>query len=447
MVCTMRRKIQRAVGLVKDQASLTRAMMFSGNGIGALEMAVVQATSHDDSSPVDDKYVHEILFLVSNNPGSVLHLASFLTKRLERTRDAVVVLKLLMLVHRLLRGGHRRFEQDLRDTHSSGVLRMRFYGLSAAPSGEGDSTASSGVVPFLHDYASFLELRMGWFINQAGRLEPTATNTTATTQFVANKIGPDSEKIWEEPILTVLPRCQEILDRMVGCFPSSGVVRRNRLVQAALESILRESFHLYSSFSDGVGTLVELLKQGVGDSGDLALHILKRASLQSYELVRFFENCKAVCSVRFDDYPSVKITISREDVSKLEEMLIGCVAHGGKASKVVEDDADDDDDDDNDDGDEAGADVSSRSSSSPSTSPGRVMNNNPFKPKAPLLCTSPMRLFSRRWKRETKVSTEWVVFDNEDNINDGLCGETISLVQLHHDAERSSSRWRGNPFC
>ncbi|KAF3788040.1 putative clathrin assembly protein [Nymphaea thermarum] len=433
MVCTMRRKIQRAVGLVKDHASLTRAMMFSGNGIGALEMAVVQATSHDEAEPVDDKYVHEILFIVSNTSGSVLHLASFLTKRLERTRDNVVALKLLMLVHRLLRGGHRRFEQDLRDTHSSGVLRLRFYGLRVLR-GEGPAAASSALVSFLHDYASFLELRMGWFINQAGRLEPTAATTT--TQFVSNSraIGTDDEKIWAEPILTVLPRCQEILDRIVQCFPASGMVRRNHLVQAALESILRESFHLYASFSDGVGTLLDLLKQGVRDSG-LALHILKRASHQSYELVRFFDSCKAVCSVRFDDYPSVKIIISREDVSKMEELLRGCVLAGSEASKVVDDD--DDDDDDNDDGDDAGADVSSGSSSSPS-SPGTVVSTNTF--KSPLLCTSPMRLFSRRWQRETKVSTEWVVFDNDDN-SDKLREEAISLVHAH-DAGRSSSCWR-----
>ncbi|TXG48468.1 hypothetical protein EZV62_024343 [Acer yangbiense] len=57
--------------------------------------------------------MHGILFLVSDSPGSIYFLAERISCRLGKTRDHLVALKSLMLIHRLLRGGNRFFEQQL----------------------------------------------------------------------------------------------------------------------------------------------------------------------------------------------------------------------------------------------------------------------------------------------------------------------------------------------
>lgn len=64
----------------------------------------MKATSHDDD-PASEKYVHEILNLMSYSHGYVHACVTAVSKRLEKTRDWIVALKVLILVHRLMNEG------------------------------------------------------------------------------------------------------------------------------------------------------------------------------------------------------------------------------------------------------------------------------------------------------------------------------------------------------
>ncbi|PRQ33626.1 putative ANTH domain-containing protein [Rosa chinensis] len=69
-----------------------------------LEVAIVKATSHEDEL-AGEKYIREILQLTSYSQGYVHTCVSTVSKRLGKTRDWIVALKALMLVHRLVNDG------------------------------------------------------------------------------------------------------------------------------------------------------------------------------------------------------------------------------------------------------------------------------------------------------------------------------------------------------
>ena len=103
--------IRKAIGAVKDQTSIGIAKVAS-NMAPELEVAIVKATSHDDD-PAGEKYIREILHLTSSSRGYVNACVSAVSKRLGKTRDWIVALKCLMLIHRLLNDGDATFQQEI----------------------------------------------------------------------------------------------------------------------------------------------------------------------------------------------------------------------------------------------------------------------------------------------------------------------------------------------
>lgn len=294
-------KLRRALGLVKDHASVGKAMIYHHDGFSDIEVAVVRATGHDDI-PIDDKYMHEILFLVSNSPASIIFLSERISRRLGKTTDRLVALKTLVLIHRLLRGGNRCFEQQLRSAHVSGHLRMItgwFLMSNTEPS-----------VAFLHRYAAYLQERMGWVINQAGKLEPVMSQGLEL-QFYEEKLI--------HTVLRRLPRCQILLDRVLDCSPSQ-ISASDRLAQVAMSNTLKESFQVYMAFCDGVAALVNMFFDLTRPVRALACNILKRASQQSQELHDLYEHCKSMIGNKNLEYPSVQV-ISIDHVLALEQLL------------------------------------------------------------------------------------------------------------------------------
>ncbi|KAF2606630.1 hypothetical protein F2Q68_00044359 [Brassica cretica] len=167
-------KFRQVLGHAKDQASIGRAIVqnYNEKSFFDIEVAVVRATSHDDC-PVGDKTMHEILFHVSNTPGAVPFLAEQISRRLAKTRDYLVAGKTLLLIHRLLRSSSRCIEQQLHIAHTSGHLQIGccwFMMSQDHPS-----------FAFLQNYVAYLEERVGWIINQAGKLEPVMSGGEAAS--------------------------------------------------------------------------------------------------------------------------------------------------------------------------------------------------------------------------------------------------------------------------
>lgn len=377
-------KLRLALGSVKDHATIGKAIMLHnydghGKGFSDIEIAVVRATGHD-YAPIHDKYMHEILYLVTNSPASISFLAERISRRLLKTRDRLVALKTLLLIHRLLRGGNRYFEQQLRNAHLSGHLQLTTacFIRNSDPS-----------VCFLHEYAAYLEERMGWVINQAGKLEPVMSTF---------------EEKSTDTLFRKLPRCQVFIDKVLKS-SSFDFFPCDNLIQTAMINTLKESFQVYMAFSEGVAALVNMFFDLARPARGLACEILKRASTQSQELHHLYEKCKKYIENKNLEYPSVQI-ITMDHVLALEQCL-GCTNSSYWRP------------------------ISTKIDTTPSilNCLTRLTDKNKEKGDDSL----PSTLFS--CTLETKISKVWVVFEDEEDFNKpGLLSGTLSDLPVHHQS-------------
>ncbi|XP_031283096.1 putative clathrin assembly protein At1g33340 [Pistacia vera] len=379
-------KLRLALGSVKDHATIGKAIIlhnYDGKGFSDIEIAVVRATGHD-YGPIDDKYMHEILFLVTNSPGSISFLAERISRRLVKTRDRLVALKTLLLIHRLLRGGNRYFEQQLRNAHVSGHLQLstRWFITNSDPS-----------VCFLHKYAAYLEERMGWVINQAGKLEPVMSTFEEKSM---------------DMVFRKLPRCQGFIDKVLKS-STFDFLPSDNLIQAAMINTLKESFQVYMAFSEGVAALVNMFFDLARPARSLACEILKRASTQSQELHHLYEKCKRFIENKNLEYPSVQI-ITVEHVLALEQCL-GCTSTSSYWRPM-----------------------SSKIGPTPSilNCLTRLTDKGGEKDKQKGDDSMPSTLFS--CTLETKISKVWVVFEDEEFNKPGLFSGTVSDLPVHHQS-------------
>ena len=377
-------KLRLAIGSMKDHASIGKAMIYhhQHDGFSSIEIAVLRATGHDNGT-IDDKYMHEILFLVSNSPGSIPFLAEMISRRLGKTKDRLVALKTLVLIHRLLRGGNRSFEQELCKAHVSGHLQI--------------STRScftkSGYDPslgFLHKYASYLEERMSWLINQAGKLEPAVVSKGLEFRSY------DEKSI--DMVFRTLPKCQVLIDKVLEFSPHDILGSDHSLAQVAMSNTLRESFQVYVTFSEGIAALFNMFFDLSPSARGLACEILKKASMQSQKLHDLYESCKQIVENKNLEYPLVQI-IRMDHIMALDQF--GHPQNQPASSHVS---------------------LSSRRSISkpPQTSSHfkrsteievEVAANESKKKEENIDLNLSPTLFS--WTLETKISKVWVVFEDE----------------------------------
>lgn len=317
-------KLRLALGSMKDHVSIGKAVMCHhqqhDHSFSSIEIAVLRATSHENGT-INDKYMHEILFLVSNSKGSIPFLAERISRRLGKTKNHLVALKTLVLVHRLLRGGNRSFEKELCRAHVTGHLQISRI-MCFTKSTSSDHSCCAG---FLHKYAAYLEERMSWLINQAGKLEPVMFKGLEFWRY-------DEKSI--DMVFRTLPKCQVLIDRVLQCSPHDIFPSDHNLVHAAISNTLRESFQVYMTFSEGIATLVNMFFDLTASAKGLAIEILKKASLQSQKLRDLYESCKQVVENKNLDYPSVQI-ISMDHIMALEQ-LIGCSQNQAAVSHVTE---------------------------------------------------------------------------------------------------------------
>ncbi|KAG1331243.1 Clathrin assembly protein [Cocos nucifera] len=374
-------KLLAALDSLKEHCTNNRPMISNQKILSNIEVAIIRCTDHHDV-PIDDKYVHEILFIVSNAPGSITFLARRMSTKLETARDPVVALKTLVLLHRLLRGGDRYFEQDLRNLWASRDLRLDLSWCEGA---------SDGSHTFLLNYSSFLEERLGWIINQAGMLEPIRPSHSNFQSY---------EEEAAELILHRLTKCQLFLDRVIGCLPVD-ISCMSRVTQSSINIILRESFRVYDSFCEGVQTVVSSFFDLKKSIRVLALGILRKACSQTPQLHEFYENCKRAIVGKNLDYPSVRI-ITEAQIASMEELLP--TKHNKTVSVAFED-----------------ARLMERSRGEESMVKESKVEKN----------EGSSTLFSQ--KLETKISTVWVEFGEEESSTFSFVGLDDQLAAVADD--------------
>ncbi|KAL3746566.1 hypothetical protein ACJRO7_015516 [Eucalyptus globulus] len=363
--------IRKALGAVKDQTSIGLAKVAS-NLAPELEVAVVKATSHDDD-PADEKYLRRILNLTSYSRGYVTACVSALTKRLSKTRDYIVALKSLTLIHRLLNDGDPIFQDeimyatrrgtrllnlsDFRDeAHSSSwdhSAFVRTYGMyldqrlelilfdrkCGGGSGPSRSVHGGGNVHSEDRYGGRDDFRSppprgsdydygdyrGDNGNYGGRTRRSRSYGDMSDAVVVRdgkeerRVVTPLREMKPERIFGRMGHLQRLLDRFLACRPT-GLAKNSRLILVALYPVVKESFQLYADICEVLAVLLDKFFDMEYQDCAKAFDAYASAAKQIDELIAFYNWCKETGMARSSEYPEVQ-RITSKLLETLEEFV------------------------------------------------------------------------------------------------------------------------------
>ncbi|KAL7093487.1 hypothetical protein ACP275_11G043300 [Erythranthe tilingii] len=234
--------IRKAIGAVKDQTSISLAKVAGNPAAPYLDVLIVKATSHVDE-PADDKYGRDILTMMSSSKLYITACLFAISKRLRKTRDWIVALKSLMLLHRLLCEGDPLFGQELMFASWKGtrVLNMSDF------RDEAHNTNLFEQTGFLVSFASYLDQKLEIIVYdlKKSRVLGNGNNDDDKEKGEKNKYD-------ELGFIRVVERLNlqlQLLDRFLACRPR-GAARNTRMVLVALQVLVKESFAVYSDVTD-----------------------------------------------------------------------------------------------------------------------------------------------------------------------------------------------------
>lgn len=305
-------KLRKAIGAVKDQTSISLAKV-SSTSASNLEVLILKATRHD-AAPIDERYVNEVLNLVSSNKVYAAACAQAIAKRIGKTKNWIVALKSLMLVLRIFQDGDPYFPREVLHVMKRGarVLNLSTF-RDDSNSNPWDYTA------FVRTFALYLDERLDCFL--------TAKLQRRFTKRDMEKCPPRSRRVMNDSISEMKPSMlldkisawQNLLDRAVATRPT-GAAKSNKLVLIALYTVVQESFDLHRDLSDGLALLLDGFFQLPYQSCVNAFKTCVKASKQNEELCSFYDLCKSIGVGRTSEYPSVQ-KISEELIETLQAFL------------------------------------------------------------------------------------------------------------------------------
>lgn len=357
--------IRKAIGAMKDQTSIGIAKVAS-NMAPELEVAIVKATSHDDE-PAGEKYIREILQLTSYSRGYVSACMSAISKRLGKTRDWIVALKCLMLIHRLLNDGDVVFQQEIMYATRRGTRLLNLSDFrDEAHANSWDHSA------FVRTYALYLDQRLelmvferkqnattGGGIERYGSKDeqwrsPQSSNRGYSYDHGEFRDEPGygmrrsrssgdvresrQEKKDVTPLREMKPErifgkmthLQRLLDRFLSCRPT-GLAKNERMILVALYPVVKESYKIYTDICDVLAVLLDKFFDMEYEDCVKAFDAYASAAKQIDELVGFYNWCRDIGVSRSSESPEVsRIT------SKLLDTLEEFVRDRAKAMKSPE---------------------------------------------------------------------------------------------------------------
>ncbi|CAH1428118.1 unnamed protein product [Lactuca virosa] len=311
-----------------------------------LEVAIVKATSHDDD-PASEKYIREIIQLTSFSRGYVSACVHSVSKRLSKTRDWIVALKCLVLIHRLLNDGDMVFQQEIMYATRKGtrLLNMADFRDEAHSNSWDHST-------FVRTYGFYLDQKLDLVayerkqknngIEQPDKFREDRWNSPPSrgyNDFESPGYGGNMRRsrssgdvregdkksitplreMEPERIFGKMGHLQRLLDRILSCRPT-GLARNSRMVLAALYPVIQESFKLYADICEVLAILLDRFFDMEYQDCVKTFDAYVSAAKQIDELVGFYNWCKDMGIARSSDYPEVQ-RITAKLLETLEEFV------------------------------------------------------------------------------------------------------------------------------
>ncbi|KDP30807.1 hypothetical protein JCGZ_13750 [Jatropha curcas] len=308
---TMPSKLRKAIGAVKDQTSISLAKV-NNTSKSNLEVVILKATRHDEV-PIEERYVKEILNLISSSKAHAGSCAQIIGRRIGKTRNWIVALKSLMLVLRIFQAGDPHFPKEVLHAMKRGtkILNLSTF--------RDDSNSSPwDYTAFVRTFALYLDERLDCFLT--GKLQRSFSKKETRNGHHGNRSG--NEPVCEmKPAILLDKICfwQKLLDRAISTRPT-GAAKTNKLVLVSLYAVVQESFDLYRDISDGLALLLDSFFHLQYQSCVNAFQSCVKASKQFEELSSFYNFCKSLGVGRTSEYPSVQ-KISEELIETLQEFL------------------------------------------------------------------------------------------------------------------------------
>ncbi|KAK5583003.1 hypothetical protein RB653_004593 [Dictyostelium firmibasis] len=205
-------------GKALDQANIVRA------SFNDLDRTVIKATRHKLRIP-KEKHVRKLIIYTHERLGPIGDLYQSLLKRMEQP-DWIIVLKTLIVFHRVLSGGNIRFLEDL--THRGNVFPLaRFTDMT--------STQAHQQSVFIRRYSSYLEEKVFAFREMRQEFDKDTFS---------------SKGLSIEQLLNRIPKMQRQFDALLATHVEE--VCDNIITINAFELLLKDSFKMYCNLNDAV---------------------------------------------------------------------------------------------------------------------------------------------------------------------------------------------------